>query len=125
MNTILKMTANKGRGIFAARDFRKGEVVLCNDVIMYQGESYADSPPIRANGKPSINAYAFAWTNGMDAIALGNISFINHSSKPNLRIKRSAKHGTISVVANRDIVSGEEVTICYHPSSGLWFKEKP
>ena len=50
---------------------------------------------------------------GLNAIAMGCISFINHSDTPNAKIVVDNETWTIKAIATKDIRKGEEVFIDY------------
>lgn len=109
---IVSLDKQKGRCVIANRDFRKGELIDQNHVILVDYEKIKDS---------EIAPFCFDW-NGGDAILLGAISLINHSSRnPNSRIERDLENGLARCYAIRDIKKGEEITAAY--CCPLWFEE--
>jgi hypothetical protein len=107
----------KGRGVFAARAFARGEVVEAAPVLVL--------PPHEqeAIDETVLAAYVFAWGDTL-AIALGFGSLYNHSWSPNLEYLKRFAEGIIEFVAIRDIAPGEELTTNYSASNphraGLW-----
>jgi hypothetical protein len=95
----------RGRGVFALRDFREGEVVeICPTVVL------ADE-----DVEGVVRNYAFsARQPGKLLLVLGYGMLYNHSAEPNL-FHRSAGRLLIEFVALRDIAAGEELTHDYGP----------
>jgi len=80
----------------------------------------------------NIFHYIFMWEDGMGeedlykhegkaAVALGLTSLLNHSDKPNAEVRKDYEKGEIKLVALREILPGEEVTIDYQMR--LWFRK--
>ncbi|WP_298669116.1 SET domain-containing protein [uncultured Methanofollis sp.] len=107
---VVGETTEKGRGVFAARDFLPGEVIEVCPVIVSAGARDED-----LIDRTNFYNYYFAW--GEDdracAIALGYGSLYNHSYHPNADHRRDFAAGTITVTAYRHIRAGEEITINY------------
>jgi len=112
----VKRIKGKGRGVFARRLIRKGEVIERVPVIVLPAEEVV--------GGTTLANYAFKWGRSQAALALGYGSLYNHSYRPNARyddVGRQAKAFT----ALRDIAAGEEVTVNYNGEpedrSPVWF----
>ncbi|WP_027724055.1 SET domain-containing protein [Tuberibacillus calidus] len=111
-----------GRGVFARRDIKKGELIHVAPVIVIKAEEF---PLI---DKTVLSNYVFHWsqTNGDCALALGYGSLFNHSYTPNAIVKIDTEKKTINFIAYRDIKEGEEIFINYNgdpnDQSPLWFK---
>jgi hypothetical protein len=93
--------------------------------------------------RPDVLGYPWAWPDGLASYCLGYGSLYNHSFDPNVSHKRRPdpretvkRKGTMGVGhldkgavgmtfrAKRDIVPGEELTVCYHSDPDrLWFKD--
>ncbi len=115
----IKRAPGKGRGVFARRAIRKGEVFESVPVIFLTPEEYA-----RGVDGTILASYCFAWDGDKVALALGYGSVYNHSYKPNARyddIGNRAKEFT----ALRAIDPGEEITINYNGKprgrAKVWF----
>ena len=106
----VKRVRGKGRGVFARRPIRKGEVIERVPVLVMSVEEYEEG----MDGT-LLSRYVFAWGEGQIALALGYGSLYNHSYKPNARYQDVAPR-TKQFVALRDIRSGEEVTVNYNGS---------
>lgn len=94
----------RGRGVFAAREFREGEVVeVCPSVSIPEEEAEGEH----------IRSYVFdSRQPGKVLLLLGYGMLYNHSSQPNL-YHRVAGRLSIEFVALRDIAVGEELTHDY------------
>jgi uncharacterized protein len=111
----------KGRGVVAARAFKRYEVVESASVVVL---SAADWTAIEDT---ILGQYAFRWgASGEErALALSCASFFNHSYTPNTCPKLQLDRLTIDFLAMDDIAAGEELTFNYNgrPSddAALWF----
>src|SRR3954454_18101685 len=113
----VKRVKGKGRGVFARRTIRKGELIeRVPMLVMPAGESREGSV---------ISDYCFAWGRGTVALALGYGSLYNHSFRPNARFDDVGPQ-TKAFSALRDIKPGEEITVNYNgePRSrkSVWFE---
>ena len=117
----------KGRGVFALRDFAKGEIVeQCPVIILLR--AYDQLPP-------RIKTMVFNWgnlakTNPSYALSLGYGSLYNHDNPANMRYEAIPEDSTIRYIAVRDIKNDEELTINYNAGGGShiseedsWFKQ--
>jgi SET domain-containing protein len=115
----VKRARGKGRGVFARRPIRKGEVIERVPVLVLEERDYEEG----MDGT-LLAGYVFAWGEGRIALALGYGSLYNHSYRPNARYQDVAPR-TKQFVALRDIRPGEEVTVNYNGSpksrAKVWF----
>jgi SET domain-containing protein len=95
----------RGRGVFALRRFREGDVIeTCPTVLL---------PDEDVDGL--LRDYVFAAQQpGKVMIVMGYAMLYNHSADPNI-FHRSAGRLLIEMVARRDIARGEELTHDYGP----------
>ena len=119
---VVKQSASRGRGVFAARWFQVGEVIEVCPVIAL---SSADAAKL---DDTYLYNYYFGWgaDNKAAAIALGFGSLYNHSYDPNAAYRKSEADGTISIIAVKPIAPEDEIFIKYNygdtESCGrLWF----
>jgi uncharacterized protein len=103
-----------GRGVFAARRFRKGEILERCPVL-----------PVSARERSVlettvVGSYLYERGGGA-AIALGLGSLLNHSFEPNAACELLDGEDVAVFRALRAIESGEEVTILYCDAPDLWF----
>ena len=110
----------RGRGVAAARAFRRGEVLERAPVLLLGRE-------VMANGLRGtrLDDYLFWWDDDHRAIALGWISLCNHACPANAAFRLAHAAQLIVLEAASDIGSGEEVTINYHGDPAdpavVWF----
>jgi uncharacterized protein len=104
-----------GRGVFAGRRFRPGEVLECCPILRI---SARDRARLERTG---LRGYVYQRARGAGAIALGMGSLYNHSAEPNAEYELVPEEETLVIRALRTIVPGEEITICYTDESELWF----
>ena len=111
-----KISDEKGRGVFAMRDIREGEVIEIAPVV-----PVAKGNVIENGDAP--DGYLLQWdadTEGEEyAMPLGYVMLYNHSSEPTIVIESDMEEYTMTVKAARDIQSGEELTWNY--ACELWF----
>lgn len=96
-----------GRGVFAGRAFRKGEVIEVCPVIRVGASDGAVSG--------GLAHYVFKWgAGGLElAVALGYGSLYNHSPDPNARFTPRTTRDDVVFRAARDIAAGEQIFIDY------------
>jgi SET domain-containing protein len=95
----------KGRGVFARRAIRRGEVIERVPVIVLPAEE-GDAGYV-------LPGYCFAWGRKSVALALGYGSLFNHSFRPNARYDDIGKRTKV-FTAIREIACGEEITVNYN-----------
>lgn len=105
----IKKTSKKGLGVFALKNFEKGELIESAPVLVF-------SPTDRKNlEKTPMSHYIYPWrsTRGA-AIAFGYGSIYNHSYSPNADWKQNFKTQSMVYRAVKDIKKGEEITVNYN-----------
>ena len=124
-DVIVKQSASRGRGVFAARRFQAGEVIEVCPVIALSSDDVAKLDGTR------LYDYYFGWgaENKGAAIALGFGSLYNHSYAPNAVYRKSAADSTISIIAVKSITPNDEILIKYNYGDTencgpLWFEVK-
>lgn len=108
----VRNTARYGRGVFARRKIRRGEVVA-----VFDGPIYDDEFPhwTRDMLKYTIQIGPTLWRD-----STGPARYMNHSCDPNCGIR-----GLNKVVAMREIQKGEELTWDYEMTErSTWLKMK-
>jgi uncharacterized protein len=103
-----------GRGVFAARRFRKGQILERCPVITV---SARDRGLLE---RTVVGSYLYERGGGA-AIALGLGSLLNHSFEPNAACELLDGEDVAVFRALRTIEPGEEVTILYCDEADLWF----
>lgn len=100
----VRIIEGKGRGVFANRPFKQGEIIEVAPVLVFPRQ---ESEVILST---LLGNYTFD-VQGRDGIALGYGSLYNHSFEPNADYVISQT--AIVVKAERDIKEDEEITIHY------------
>jgi SET domain-containing protein len=100
----------KGRGVFASRDIKKGELIERAPVVLV---------PLEQNkliDQTRLYNYYYAWAPEDEgiAIALGYGSIYNHSYTPNAYFDRRFDKGVVDFYAVKDIAVGEEIMTNYN-----------
>jgi SET domain-containing protein len=99
MDIVVKKSKINGKGVFAKRDFKKGEIILqWNPKIITKIES--DKLTIKQKN------YLFHEKNKYFLMQVPE-KYVNHSCEPNTTAKDK------SDIAKRDIKKGEEITSSY------------
>lgn len=114
-----QISEDKGRGVFAIRDIKKGEAIEIAPVVTVSKDN------IKENGE-APDGYLLTWdedTAGEEyCMPLGYIMMYNHGSAPNMALENDMEEYTITARASRDIKAGEELTWDY--ACDLWFDEE-
>ncbi len=107
------------RGVIALRNIKAGETVECSPVVIGKAE---DFQALHGQETP-IDDHLLLWEEkgeGVEfAMGLGYLMIYNHDGEPNAKFSYDYPGRTISVVAQRDIKAGEELTIDYEDP---WFE---
>jgi SET domain-containing protein len=108
---------DKGRGVVAVEAILSGALLEIAPVIPL---APGDQPPRTS----VLYDYPFLWDDPpyIEAIALGLISMINHSDRPNAQFETDIPNKVVRLTALRDIAAGEEVTFDY--GIPLWFNAR-
>jgi uncharacterized protein len=112
MNNALQIrkVSGMGRGVFACRSFRTGEIIeVCPVIPLTSAEANTCSDTI-------LDDYFFEWGPSGDAYALvlGYGAIFNHSDDPNAAFKCRTGQLQIEFRATRQIGKGEQITINYN-----------
>lgn len=124
VHVLIKHSSKKGRGVFANKPFKKGELVERCELIILPAKD------IRLIDKTFLYNYYFGWGRKQKAaaLALGNGSLYNHSYAPNARYVKNFDQKIIRFIAIRDIEKGEEIFVNYTGKSDgkekVWFEVK-
>jgi len=105
----VKRTKNKGRGVFALKDFEEGEIIESCPIINI-------TPTERRHCEKTILAYyIYPWRSTLSgSVALGYGSIYNHSFTPNTDWKQNFKTESMVYRSLRPIKKGEEITVNYN-----------
>jgi uncharacterized protein len=118
------VVAGHGRGMFASRNFLKGELIERAPIIPINEKQWPNA------AKTILSDYAFDWGEKDEhaAIALGYVSIYNHSYSPNAQLEQMLDELMMEIIAIKEIQPGEEITINYNgdpeKQDPLWFTEK-
>lgn len=103
MKTFVKDTRLKGRGVFAATDIKKNELIeTCHLILM-------DLNDVQG----ALESYVYEYTPKTAAIALGHGSLYNHSDEANSEFDFDYKKKLLKVRAKKLIIKGSEITVDY------------
>jgi hypothetical protein len=114
MDIYIMAVAGKGRGVFAARDFKRGELVEAAPVIVISDED------VDLIDETKLADYYYKWGDAQFAVVLGYGSLYNYSATPNLTFKPDLKHDVMLYRAAKAIPKDQELTINY--LCDLWFE---
>jgi len=104
-----KQTKHRGRGVFALKNFKKGDLIEETPVIVLSSK---DSPVCETT---VLNKYIYPWKGRKDGcIALGYGSLYNHSFDPNAEYDFNYERQTMLYTALRTIKKGEEILVNYN-----------
>lgn len=122
-NLIIKNTIDKGSGVFAKKDFKKGTIIEVSPLILIPIDEFD------LIKKTKLYYYYFEYSNSHFAIALGYGSLYNHSYTPNARYLYDYTNKKIIYKAIKNIKKNDEIFINYnyYPNNKSpledWFKE--
>lgn len=113
---------NSGRGVFAANDIKKGDIIeICPVIEVPKYDA--------ANVNESILTtyfFSFGRKKELMVVALGFGSIYNHTYTPNATYKKRSTETTIEFSALKNIKKDEEITVNYNSGdpknkTPLWF----
>src|SRR5215813_10897040 len=111
-NVFMHESSIKGRGVFARRSIRKGDLIERSPVIVVPRQEWTTIE------HTILSNYVFDWGENEEdaAVALGYVSIYNHSYTPNAELTECLDDAIIEVSALRDIAEGEEIFVNYNGS---------
>ena len=92
----------KGRGVFALKDYKKGEVIEVCPCISDKKANFSDK----------VKDYLFGYDKETGLLAFGYCSLYNHSDDYNALWKVLSKE-KLKIFATKDIKEGDEIFISY------------
>lgn len=103
------MAPGKGRGVFAAKDFREGDVIEVCPALILPKKDY------KLIDESEMSNYIFAWGEDDEgyAVCFGYGSIYNHSHEPNAKFEKDLEKQHFVFKAIRDIQKGEEICTDY------------
>lgn len=109
-----------GRGVFAAENIKKGEVIEMAPILVLEFSDFVDT-------KWNLLFEYYFWLDDFVVLALGYGSMYNHSENPNCEYKIDKENETITFAALKDIQKDEEILFNYSGSASkkapLWFEK--
>lgn len=118
----IRKTEKKGWGIYAMRDFKKGELIETAPVIVMTAEE------MKLLNKTKLHDYIFHWENGECCMAMGHVPIFNHATPSNCEYFQDYEEEIIEIKTVRAIKTGEEMTINYMGDAdneeAVWFDAK-
>ena len=114
-----EISEDKGRGVFALRDIKKGEVIEVAPVVPVSKNSVVQ------NGD-APDGYLLEWDGNYEdeeyCMPLGYIMMYNHADEPNLHLEQDYDKYTMTATAMRDVKKGEE--LCWNYGCDKWWEEE-
>ena len=105
----VRRTTKKGRGVFALRDFKEGEIIEKCPIINITSKERKHCE------KTVLNYYIYPWRSTRSgSIVLGYGSIYNHSFNPNADWKQNFKEEVMTYRALKEIQKGDEITVNYN-----------
>ncbi|AGA28817.1 SET domain-containing protein [Singulisphaera acidiphila] len=104
----VRRSPGRGRGVFARRLIREGEVIERVPVLVVPIDELK-----QGSAWTSLGHYCFLWSKDTVALALGYGSLYNHSFRPNARYDDRGQRTKV-FTSLRDIEPGEEITVNYN-----------
>lgn len=108
-NVEVRKTRNKGRGVFATKNFQKGDIIeVCPVIILNTTER-------RHCEKTILAYYMYPWrSTRTGVVVLGYGSVYNHSFDPNADWFPKTEIDNMTYKAIKPIKKGEEITVNYN-----------
>jgi len=105
----VRRTSKKGRGVFALKDFKTGDIIESCPVINVNTKERKHCE------KTILNFYIYPWRSTRSgSIVLGYGSIYNHSFDPNADWKQNFKTECMVYRAIKPIKKGEEILVNYN-----------
>jgi uncharacterized protein len=111
--TVVRAVPGKGRCVFAAKDIKKGTLVIADHIIFVPGDEseYTD--------QTVVGRYVFQWNDDDDlCVVLGIGSLINHGLPENVSLVSNYEQQTMEFYALTDIKAGDELVYDYGHEAG-------
>ena len=99
----IKNPGSRGRGVFAGENITVGDIICRDPVIVVSFDDICEAS--------ILYEYPMRWTDTENAIALGPSNLLNHSDAPNCIAMPVVAVREMVVIATRDVMAGDELTI--------------
>lgn len=109
MKTIVRKDRTKGRGLYATKGIKSGELIEACELIVMDYDEVQDT----------LEGYVYEYSKYRVAIALGNGSLLNHSDRSNSEFYFNYRKKQLCIRAKKNIRQGEEITINYGYNSEM------
>ena len=110
---------NSGRGVFASKDIKKGEIIETSPIIILEFSDFIDT-------KWNLLFEYYFWMDDFVVLAMGYASFYNHAKDANSKYEINRDNKTIIFTASKDIKKNQEIYFNYkgtaNPKTPLWFE---
>lgn len=107
LNSYVKETEGKGRGVFALRNLGEDETVeVAQLLVLSESDSLIVEDTI-------LTCYQYYFNEKQVAIGLGHSSLYNHSDEPNAEFLMDEESKTVTIKALRKIDKDEEILLDY------------
>ncbi len=115
----VRLTKDKGWGIFALRNFEADELVESAPVIVMSAEE------MKLLNQTKLHDYIFHWENDGCCMAMGYVPVFNHAAPSNCEYFQHYEEGLIEIRTVGPVKAGEEMTINYmgdaDATKDVWF----
>lgn len=111
-DVIIREVGRRGKGLFAARDFKKGEIILFNDITKLPRYTLKEIAELHKRNPKLIADHEDYVGEGKYVIDVSPESFVNHSCDPNAYVEFT-EIGKKYLIALKPIKKGEEITKDY------------
>lgn len=110
----VKYSAGKGRGIFATKAIRKGEIIEAAPALLVPKKSR------KTFERTFLQHYMFQTDDGQDyVLGMGYVAIANHSDQPNAEF--DVTKDKVTLRATKAIAVGQEITLDYGWDEADWF----
>lgn len=114
-----QISEEKGRGVFALVNIKKGDIIETAPVVPVSKSSVVE------NGD-APDGYLLEWDGNYEdeeyCMPLGYIMMYNHSAAPNIWLDQDYEAYTMKAIALRDIKAGEE--LCWDYACDPWWEDE-
>ncbi len=115
----IKVTAKMGRGLYATKAIKKGQVIAVCEVIVLNAKN------AEIVNSSSLQFYTFKYSNTKDCIVLGDGSLFNHDHNENVsyNLVNKGKRKVMVFKALSDIKKGQQLFTNYNQDVDINIKK--